>query len=212
MRRYLWLTLFGIAMAYLESAVVIYLRQVYFPDGFRFPIELVPIDAALIELARELATIAMLLAIAVLAGRDRMESFLHFCYLFGVWDVFYYVWLKVCIGWPSSLLTWDILFLLPLPWLGPVISPVLVSAGLIAGSVILLRLRAGGVALDVPGWMWGLEIVAGLMVIVSFVWEFRVVLEGRVPHFFNWPLYGSGMALGIAVFFLAVRRLPARAA
>ncbi len=210
MKRTLWLTVFAIAMAYLESAVVVYLRELYFPDGFQFPIVLAPMRIAVIELGRELATVLMLVGIAVLASRDRLESFLHFCFLFGVWDIFYYVWLKVCLNWPESLLTWDILFLLPLPWLGPVLAPVLVAVGLVVGSSILLRFRARGVPVVIPRWVWILEILAGLVVITSFVWDFRVVLETRSPGAFHWPLYGAGMVLGIVAFGVFVIRLGRR--
>lgn len=201
------LSVFAIAMAYLESAVVVYLREIYYPNGFDFPIVLGPVWIAAIELGRELATVIMLLTVAVLASRDRLESFLHFCYLFGVWDIFYYAWLKVFLNWPESLLTWDILFLIPLPWLGPVLGPVLVSVGLIAGSLALLRYRARGIPVEIPLWGWALEILAGLIVIASFIWDFRVVLEERVPETFNWPLYSAGMALGIVVFFLILRQV-----
>jgi len=33
---------------------------------------------------------------------------------------------KLCVG-SHSLLDWDILFLLPLPWWGPVLAPVLIA-------------------------------------------------------------------------------------
>ncbi len=207
MKRTAWLTVFAIAMAYLESAVVVYLRELYFPGGCLFPVVMAPMRIAVIELGRELATVVMILGIAVLTSRDRLESFLHFCFLFGVWDIFYYVWLKVCLNWPESLLAWDILFLIPLPWLGPVLAPLLVSVGLIAGSMILLRFRAHGIRVVIPPWVWILEILAGLIIIVSFVWDFRVVLESRVPGTFNWFLYGAGMILGIVVFAAFVARL-----
>jgi len=212
MKRYLWLSIFAVAMAFLEAAVVVYLRALYYPNGFEFPIVWASLDIAVVELGRELATVLMLLGVCALSGRDRMESFLHFCYVFGVWDIFYYVWLKACLGWPASLLTWDILFLLPLPWLGPVLAPVLVAVCLIAGSVLLLRRRARGEPLEIPRWAWALEIVAGLIVIASFTWSFRVVLEQTVPESFNWPLYWTGMALGIGVFGVTMARLSGRAA
>jgi hypothetical protein len=208
MKRYVWLSLFAVAMAYLESAVVVYLREIYYPNGFQFPVILVPLWIAAIELGRELATVLMILGVAVLASRDRLESFLHFSYLFGVWDIFYYLWLKVFLNWPESLLTWDILFLIPLPWLGPVLAPVLVAIGLVAGSITLLRYRSKGIPVEIPMWGWVLEVLAGVVVIVSFIWEFRVVLEERVPTSFPWAIYAAGMTLGLVVFFLVVRRIP----
>ena len=34
----IWGTIFAIAMAYVESAIVIYLRILFYPEGFGFPI------------------------------------------------------------------------------------------------------------------------------------------------------------------------------
>ena len=211
MRRVLWLGAFAVAMACVESTVVVYLRAAYCPDGFGFPLVPVPRSVFPIETVRETATIVMLLTVAALAARDRFESFLHFCFLFGVWDIFYYAWLLVFLGWPSSLLTWDVLFLIPLPWLGPVLAPVLVAAALVTGSLLLLRVRGLGVPIEPPRWAWALQVVAGLTIIVSFVWDWRAVIEGRVPESFPWGIFATGFGLGVAVFVVVYLRLPRKA-
>jgi len=36
--KFFWITLFSIAMGLLETVVVIYLREIYYPDGFAFPL------------------------------------------------------------------------------------------------------------------------------------------------------------------------------
>src|SRR5271167_2605871 len=97
-----WLTLFSIAMGFMETAVVIYLRKVYYPRGFQFP--LVPIEPsiALTEFLREAATIIMLLGIGILTGKTRAQKFAFFIYCFAVWDIFYYVFLKIFLNWPES--------------------------------------------------------------------------------------------------------------
>src|SRR4030095_11740564 len=112
-RRLFWLAIFAVAMAYVEASVVVYLRELYYPGGFSFPIVIIPDRLALIEVGREAATIVMLSGVALLAGAGAWQRFLFFCVVFGVWDIFYYIWLLVFIGWPSSALTWDILFLIP---------------------------------------------------------------------------------------------------
>jgi hypothetical protein len=141
-RLFVWMTVFFIAMAYLESAVVVYLRAMYYPEGFGFP--LVAMDRVLVdtEVGREIATMVMLLAPAALVTRSRLERFAWFCFGFGVWDIFYYVWLKVLLDWPAGLGDPDLLFLVPVPWVGPVWAPCVVSLGLIGLGVVLLRGRS----------------------------------------------------------------------
>src|SRR6476620_4789135 len=97
-----WLILYAVAMAYVESAVVVYLRAIYYPHGFDFPLVAMPPAVMAIEVGREAATLVMLLGVAMLAGSDRWERFLAFCLSFGVWDLFYYAWLWIFIRWPPS--------------------------------------------------------------------------------------------------------------
>ena len=114
MRKFISLTFFGIAMGFVEAAVVVYLREIIYPEGFCFPLKEIPSNLLFVETAREVATIIMLIAIALLAGRTLDEKISYFLYSFGIWDIFYYIWLKVTLNWPPSLLTKDILFLIPL--------------------------------------------------------------------------------------------------
>ncbi len=194
-------------MAFVESAVVVYLRAIYYPSGFSFPITIIPDRMAGIEVGREAATLLMLLAVSVLAGSDRWERFLCFCLAFGVWDIFYYVWLRVFIGWPTSLLTWDILFLIPVPWIGPVVAPLTVSIGLIGGSLWLLRLKTRGVRLRFSGWHWALAIAGGMLVLASFTLDWRLTLQGEYPPPFRWWLFGLGAAAGLAALAAGTRSL-----
>src|SRR4030095_13106258 len=127
----LFLLLFSTAMGFLEAAVVIYLRKLYYPGGFDFPLVVIPRDVAVVELFREGATLIMLLAVGFLTGKTTAQRFCYFLFCFATWDIFYYVFLKVFLGWPESLLTWDILFLLPVPWVGPVLAPCLSSLTMI---------------------------------------------------------------------------------
>ena len=140
-KKTLVLGLFAIAMGYVEAAVVVYLRRIYYPQGFAFPLNNAVLDRMfLVEPGRELATIVMLTTIAILVGRKRVERVGWFLFCFATWDVFYYVWLKALLHWPPSLLTWDILFLIPFPWAAPVLSPALVAASMAVWGLVLVRL------------------------------------------------------------------------
>jgi len=203
--RLIWLGVYAAAMAFVESAVVVYLRWIYYPGGFRFPITIIPDRMTAIEVGREAATILMLIAVAALAGAGRWEKFLCFCIAFGVWDIFYYVWLRLLLGWPESLLTWDILFLMPVPWLGPVLAPVIVSIGLIAGPLWLLLLRARGATLRFSSGLWAMAVIGGALVLLSFTLDYDVVLEGLQPRPFRWWLFGAGAGLATLALVLGAR-------
>ncbi len=168
-RLFVWMTVFFMAMAFLESSVVVYLRALYYPSGFAFP--LVPMDQGLVttEVFREFATMVMLLVPGALVTRSATERFAWFCFGFGVWDIFYYVWLKALIGWPESLATLDLLFLIPVPWIGPVWAPCLVSLGLIVLALILLRGRSTGRSGLVDRLSWGLLVCGALLIVISFL-------------------------------------------
>ncbi|MCX6641361.1 MAG: hypothetical protein NTW14_12930 [bacterium] len=195
-----WAALFAVAMAYLESAVVVYLRLIYYPNGFDFPLTAAPIHTILIELGREAATIIMLVTVGIFCGRSPIERFAYLLFCFGVWDIMYYGWLKIFIGWPAALSTWDILFLIPLPWIGPVLAPVLVSLIMIWAAIRIIKLQDKGVSVRFSRTAWLLEILAGLIIIASFVWDVRHVIKGGYPLPFHWEIFGAGLVLGIIVF------------
>jgi hypothetical protein len=210
-RRFTWLAIYAAAMAYVESAVVVYLRALYYPHGFVFPLVLLPAGMAAVELGREAATIVMLLGVAALASDDRWDWFLAFCYAFGVWDIFYYVWLWAFVRWPPSLFTWDILFLIPVPWVSPVLAPLLVSAALIASSVALSRLKRRGARLRFTAPVWTAAVAGGAMVLGSFTIDFLTVVRGGVPAPFRWGLFAAGVGVAAAGLLVGVSRLEPRA-
>ena len=220
-----WMTLFAGAMALLESAVVVYLRALYYPDGFAFPLG--PIDPAIAatEIGRELATLVMLFAPAALVTRSALQRFAWFAFCFGIWDIFYYVLLRILIGWPASLTEWDLLFLVPLPWVGPVWAPILISVGLILLAVLILHESACARRAVHDRYTWGLLLLSAALFLTSFILEpvrwlsangepmlgtsaVNAFLAGFVPTTYPWPLALAGAALGSSgLFRLAVRTI-----
>jgi hypothetical protein len=219
------LLLFGLSFAFVEAAVVVYLRGLYeplhaalYPDApsnALFPI-LQPeqLESAgpqyvrwmLTELIRELATLVMLGAIALAVARNTRQWFAAFMIAFGVWDIFFYVFLRVLIGWPASLWEWDLLFLLPVPWVGPVIAPVLVAASMIFAGVVILKRDAAGRPTAFAFGSWAVILSGGVLVVIAFCWDFRNIMSGGVPQVFNWPLLLVGEAVGLAAFLHAVSK------
>lgn len=136
------LAIYSTAMALLEAAVVVYLRRLYYPENplTIFPLQFLESFDMVVEMSREVATVVMILTVAMLSERSSCtRAFAAFVFIFGVWDVFYYVWLKILIGWPISWLEWDVLFLIPIAWLGPWICPVMISLLFIAWGYWTLR-------------------------------------------------------------------------
>lgn len=206
-RRAFWVSLYAVAMAAVESAVVVYLRALHPVDApVAALLAVIPDRLITIEIGREAATLVMLLAVAVLAGRDRWERFLAFSLAFGIWDIFYYVWLWVFIGWPPSLFTWDVLFLIPVPWLAPVLAPVIVSACLVAGALWWLAQQARGVTARFPRLVWVLAGVGAALVLLSFTLDYRAVVDRVQPPGFRWGLFGTGVAFAVAAFVVGARQ------
>jgi len=198
--------LFAVSMAFLESAVVVYLRAIFYPDGFHFPLVDIPPDIFRIEIGREAATIIMLWAVARLQAKNWQEWFSWFAFNFGVWDIFYYIWLKVFLNWPAGLLDWDILFLIPLPWVSPVLAPVLVSLALISAAVIILRLRAGNMLLVWTKADWLVEILCGLLIIFSFLFQLEALAKQQSPQDYPWWLFLPTLLFGFGWFLFRVRK------
>jgi hypothetical protein len=132
----------AVAFALVEAMVVFYLRRLF---GLEFAARFTerafhfPHDYLVYERGREAATMVMLVTVAMLAGRTLWQAFAYWLFAFGVWDVFYYVWLYVLLAWPSSLGARDLLFLIPNEWWAPIWLPGAISAGFIAVAVLILR-------------------------------------------------------------------------
>jgi len=128
-RQLLVIAVFGIAFGFVEAAVVVYLRAAtgLWPVPQAYGPTALPQTLVKIECCREAATIAMLAGIAWLAGQNLKARGVAFLWTFAFWDFFYYVWLRLTIGWPSSLLSSDVLFLIPVPWIAQVWFPLGVS-------------------------------------------------------------------------------------
>jgi hypothetical protein len=198
---------YAAAMAWVESAVVYYLRTMinrivpYQPD----PLPVIG-GLGLVEMVRELATLLMLAAVGVLAGRTWRSRAGYFAIAFGVWDIGYYLFLKVMCGWPQSLLDWDILFLLPLPWWGPVLAPMLVALLMIVWGTLLSQFEETRTN-HRPSLIWGLSAwisSSGGVALALYVFmadSIRVAhggvpaLRSLLPAQFKWPLFVVALAL-----------------
>ena len=206
-----WLVVFAVAMGYLEAAVVVYLRQIFYPEGFAFPIKRIALDLGLIELGREAATILMLLGVAFVLEETRRGRLACFMLLFGIWDITYYVWLWVTVAWPASLLTWDLLFLLPVIWTGPVIAPVLVALLLTFTGLVYYLRRSQTEAIAISGIEWAVAIAGAVVIFIAFAYNHGVVFRGGIPTRFPWLLFAAGVAMGGTVLVRVIGKITCRA-
>jgi hypothetical protein len=222
------LFLFSAAFGYVEAAVVAYLRTIYDPIRVHFygasPGDLFPLLSVQqlqglgsehmlrlkTEIGREFATMLMLAGAALIAARKPREWVAAFLICFGVWDVTFYLSLKLLLNWPASLLTWDILFLIPVPWTGPVIAPVLVSVSMISGGVFVLWREYSDQPVRLTAWRWSLLVLGGAIIVAAFIWDFRNTANGGMPNPFNWVLFAVGLVLGIGSFLSSAGRGPTR--
>jgi len=201
-RKIIWTIIFSISMAFVESAVVVYLRKIYHPNDFRFPLKPITDNLLSVEIVRELATMFMLLSVAILNGKKRWERFAYFLFCFGIWDIFYYVWLKVLLDWPSSIFEWDILFLIPLPWIGPVIAPVIISFLMIISGLLLIYLSSKGYDFKPTCFSYILTFVGTGLILFSFMHDTDATIHLKFPSPYRYKLLFAGAFSCLIAFMI----------
>jgi hypothetical protein len=208
-------------MAWVEAASVFYIRALV--DRIEpYQANPLPIHGSLggVELWREASTLVMLGTLGMLAGGTWRRRFGYAAIAFGVWDIFYYVFLRIMTGWPRTLLDWDILFLLPLPWWGPVIAPVSIALLMIRWGTLATQssdeesdnVESGAVATD-SRWAWASAsagIALALAVFMIDAW--RALPGGRdavlqvLPTAFNWTVFLVALLLMTVPILQQVRK------
>ncbi len=201
-RRYLWSAILFVALAYIESAAVVYLRALYYPRGLGFSLKEMSLSIYLTEVGREAATIVVLLAASYLAEKTRTGRLFLFLYGFGIWDILYYLWLKALLNCSATLLDWDVLFLIPLHW----VAPVLISMLFIAAAVTANHLAARGRSINFGLVDRVLLCSAAIVIVASFLWKTKSAMKHEVPRGYPWWLWGIGVALGLGVILTRIIR------
>ena len=215
-------------MGMLETIVVVYLRMLYYPEGFNFPIKLLNSKVYGFELLRELATLLMFGSISYLAGKKFYVRLAYFLLTFATWDIFYYIWLKVLLNWPATLLDWDVLFLIPIVWVGPVLAPIICSLVMLIISSFIFFLDHMGISIKFNLNEW-LTILLGLTVIFyTFIKDYSALffrggflnqfstlntneqfqqrLMQYVPYHYPWIWFGLGITVILFAIYLWLRR------
>jgi len=219
--RWIWVVTFAIAFAWVEAAIVVYLREIYFEGSFYFPLVLEWEDGKLvvdrlmqIEFGREIATILMLAAVGFISGKNALQKFCFFMIAFGVWDIFYYIWLRVMAEWPESIMTWDLLFFVPLPWVGPAITPLLIALTMAAAGSLIIYYEQRGCVIAWRWYDWVIESGCGILMIAAFCWDWKNIIRlpgdiayTGVPGPFAWWLYLPAYIFSVIYFFVRLRQI-----
>ncbi|MGC8595959.1 MAG: hypothetical protein ACP5US_08605 [Candidatus Kryptoniota bacterium] len=205
MKKLFVVALFSIAMGYVESAVVVYLRELSSSNLTQvFPMTFLNPRIGLVEFIREAATIIMLGSVASIESGQNWEKFFKFSFMFGIWDISYYIFLKIITGWPGSILDFDILFLIPIAWIGPVIAPVLISILLSVSSfVILKKSNSSNRAIKISKSDIALFLTGSTFVFFSFIKDTAYILytggpegfKNWTPTSFDWTPFAIGYIL-----------------
>ena len=228
---YIAITLFSIAMGLLEAVVVVYLRLLYYPDGFSFPLHLMSTAVYRTEIWREVATLVMLAGVSLLAGKKFQQWLAYFLFSFGIWDIFYYIFLKIFLDWPAGLLDWDILFLIPTTWLGPVLSPVLCSLVMLVMAGLILHYDQKGLDVRYNFSEWCLILGGSLVIFYTYIRDYAALvlssglispgassgasqwLEEQilqfVPTHYPWLIFSLGLGsiiLGISIWHKRIKQ------
>ncbi len=226
-----WSFWYGIGMALLEAVVVVYLRELYYPQGFSFPLQNMDWSIYKIEILREAGTLLMLVCVSALAAENFTTWLAYFLFNFAVWDIFYYMWLKILLNWPANLLEWDILFLIPITWDGPVLAPLLCTLAMLTLAGLILVHYQRGKQVKLNSQNWALLLSGALLVFISFIWNystlmlkggffndlkslgsnpaFQQVTASFVPPSFQWLIFLTGYGLiwlGIVLLIIRLRK------
>jgi len=202
-KKIFWVSLFSVTMGYFEAALVVYLRALYYPEGFIFPLK-IPADFIIaVETGREAASVIMLVSVSCLAGKKFWERFAYFMLSFGIWDILYYVWLNVLLDWPSSIFEWDVLFLIPLPWIGPVIAPVSIAVLMIVFSIMMLHAFQKGTDFRPARPAYLLGITGTVPVLYSFLYDLDATLHQAMPKPYRYEFLLLGSVCFVAAFLIS---------
>lgn len=202
--RLISVSLFAVAMGLLEAICVVYIRKIFFPPdgnitnapilGFNFTLEAI----------RETMTIIMLTTTSILAAFNWRTRLAMFFLAFGIWDIFYYIGLKIFLDWPATIMDWDTLFLIPVAWYSPIIIPVLISTYFISGSIFIIIHEGNGTKLKFSFSVVLLQLLGFAVWFYSFVKNSAVISENGYSNVeYSWALFFLGLIFGISSLIAA---------
>ena len=202
--RLIYVSLFAIAMGILEAICVVYIRKIIFPpDGNITNIPISNFNFTL-EAIRESMTIIMITTLSILAAFNWRTRLATFFLAFGIWDIFYYVGLKIFLDWPATIMDWDTLFLIPVAWYSPIIIPVLISTYFIIGSIFIIINEGNGTKLKFSFSVVLLQFLGFVVWFYSFIKDSALISKSGYTNIeYSWALFFLGLIFGISSLIAA---------
>jgi hypothetical protein len=139
-----------IAIGYVDAVATFYVRGMLevSQEGGNFAqavTEAMPPRIVALEQTRQAATVLVLVAMAIVAGRNLQQQFGTAFYALGGWIVLRYAAIRTITDWPAGLADIDTVLYLPHAVYAPVWMPIVIGLGVAAIGVTLIR--AGALAL-----------------------------------------------------------------
>jgi len=196
--RLISVAIFAVAMGILEAICVVYIRKIIFPpDGNIANIAITDFNFT-IEAIREAMTIIMLGTMSILAAYNFRTRLAMFFLAFGIWDILYYIGLSIFLNWPTSIMNWDTLFLIPIAWYSPVIVPVIISLYFIGGGIFIILHEGNGIKLKFNFIVILLQFLAFVVWFYSFIKDSAMISEtGYANAEYSWLFLVLGLLLGV---------------
>jgi hypothetical protein len=224
-RALILLSLFAIVTGYIEAAAVAYIRSIYEPIHARLfperdPDDLLPLftfeqwreqappylRSPVLEIVRETATVVALVLVALATTPTLRRWPATFFLMLGISGWSYYLSLKALIGWPHSLEDWDLIFMVPLPWVGTVWAALVCYTAMIVAAAWFFGAEATGRPLRSGPFGWLLLLTGSLVTAAPFCWDVQHIVSGGYPRPFNGLVLAAGLALVLAGLLYAWKR------
>jgi hypothetical protein len=132
-------------------------------------------------------------------GQNALQKFCFFMIAFGIWDLFYYVWLWVMASWPENLMTWDFLF-----------SSLLVASAMAGVGSSFIYCEGKSHVIHWRWYDWLVESTCGFLLMVAFCFDWKNILRvpdgaarSGIPNPFAWWLFLP--VLLFAILYAVVR-------
>jgi hypothetical protein len=124
------------------------------------------------------------------------------------------VFLRINVAWPNSIWDWDVLFLLPLPWWGPVIAPAGIAVMMIIGGSLATQFNRPERTVWPGRRAWHFCLAGATLALLVFMSDALrsydvgiAAIRETLPTWFNWPVFSIALAMMAAPLIEMIRQI-----